>query len=71
MGVKRDAKAEAHDGLQARCRRCHRETSLAWKLSEAGRAAGRRYSRSERGREMQHLRRAKNKELNKLTEAKN
>jgi hypothetical protein len=45
------------DGLQARCRNCHCETSLAWKTSEAGKAAGRKYANSERGREMGRLRR--------------
>jgi hypothetical protein len=47
----------ARDGLNARCRNCHRETSLAWKLSDKGRIAGLKYSRSERGIEMARLRR--------------
>jgi hypothetical protein len=55
------------DGLQHRCHNCHRETSLAWKLSEAGRESNRRYARGERGREMNRLRRARNKQNNKLT----
>jgi len=58
------------DGLQARCRNCRCETSLAWKTSEAGKAAGRKYANSERGREMGRLRRqAKAKAGNVITRA--
>jgi len=50
------------DGMQARCKECHRETSLLWKTSDKGRAAGLRYARSERGREMKRLRRQSKKQ---------
>src|SRR6202011_4283565 len=63
----------ARDGLNARCKPCHRETSLAWKTSDKGKAAGRKYHNSERGREMQRLRRARikqNKQTTKIDELK-
>jgi hypothetical protein len=54
-------------GLARRCRVCARRAALKWKKSPAGKTAGRKYSNSERGREMYRLRRARikqNKETN-------
>jgi hypothetical protein len=44
-------------GRQSRCKICHQAGSLKWKLSDKGREAGRRYTSSERGKEMARLRR--------------
>lgn len=49
-------------GLSKRCRICARLAAAAWQNSEAGRESNRRYARSERGREMERLRRAKSKQ---------
>jgi hypothetical protein len=60
------------DGLDRRCRDCHCETSLAWKLSEAGAgaAAGLKHSGFERGIEMVKLRRARSNNINKYLNSK-
>jgi hypothetical protein len=53
-------------GLSTRCRECHRSTSLAWKLSDRGREAGRRYANSERGRIRHRLQRQAKKQSNNV-----
>jgi hypothetical protein len=49
-------------GRQARCKICQRAAALRYKLSDKGKASGRKYANSERGRLMEKLRRARLKQ---------
>src|SRR4029077_18003667 len=55
-------------GLARRCRVCARRVSLAWRLTEVGKASGRKYYRTDKGQATYLRRKAKRKQVKQLTE---